>query len=446
MKPRTKIEKDVMEMSRRLSPLTSADYAYARRVGVEHVALYTGKTAKCCDCGHEWIQRDLKKQVRCPKCGRLLNIEVTRKKRIRRAYYMLVVQSYRNWQVSRWFRLDWDCDKVGGCELSIREAVQQWVNEEGVMVELARNRTMGFYIDSFNYMLPMSIKKYHYYLPYDCVRVKSVMPMLKRNGFKSNLHGMNPTDLFVFLLTNPFAETLYKAGYGSLLRKLNNERCMSDERYVAASKIALRNHYHLSSQDDIVMWYDMVKCLIDLGKDIRNRVYVCPANLKDAHDKVLEEMNRKIERERQAREAEYRRIRLEQEKKDKRLAKSYVSRMKKFFGIMIVEGDISISALRSIAEFEEEGKELNHCVFANRYYAKENCLILSAKVKGERMETIEINLKDFSVEQSRGFRNLASSYHDEIVRIVNENIWKIAKAARKRSKRHVEKRNVALLR
>ena len=35
---------------------------------------------------------------------------------------------------------------------------------------------------------------------------------------------------------------------------------------------------------DVVLWKDMIRAIGDLGKDVRNRKYVCPENLKEAHD------------------------------------------------------------------------------------------------------------------------------------------------------------------
>jgi len=58
------------------------------------------------------------------------------------------------------------------------------------------------------------------------------------------------------------------------------------------------------------------------------------------------------------------------------------------------------------------------------YYQKRDSLILSArnKVDGQRVETVELNLKTFAVMQSRGVQNSVTPYHNEIVGLVNQNI------------------------
>ena len=69
----------------------------------------------------------------------------------------------------------------------------------------------------------------------------------------------------------------------------------------------------------------------------------------------------------------------------------------------------------------DEGAELHHCLFSNEYYLKENSLILSATIEGKRIETIEVSLDTLQVLQSRGVCNQNSSYHDQIVSLVNAN-------------------------
>ena len=53
-------------------------------------------------------------------------------------------------------------------------------------------------------------------------------------------------------------------------------------------------------------------------------------------------------------------------------------------------------------EFYEEGKAMHHCVYTNAYYNDENSLILSARIDGERIETVEVDLQTLKVVQSRG--------------------------------------------
>lgn len=106
----------------------------------------------------------------------------------------------------------------------------------------------------------------------------------------------------------------------------------------------------------------------------------------------------------------------------------YLKTRKRYFDMDITDGTIHIQVLKSIEEFYEEGKEMCHCVFSNGYYniqKKPNCLILSAKINGKRTETIEVDLSSYSVIQCRGKHNMNSQYHNQIMDLINSNLWQI---------------------
>lgn len=71
----------------------------------------------------------------------------------------------------------------------------------------------------------------------------------------------------------------------------------------------------------------------------------------------------------------------------------------------------------------EEGIAMHHCV--GGYYNRPQSLILSAKVDGKRVETIEVDLNSYRVVQSRGLQNKSTKYHDRIVSLVNKNMNEI---------------------
>lgn len=63
---------------------------------------------------------------------------------------------------------------------------------------------------------------------------------------------------------------------------------------MAIGEICLRNGYTIS---DGSIWCDTIDLLRRAGKDIRSPQYVCPADLKAEHDKLVKQRNRKEERE-----------------------------------------------------------------------------------------------------------------------------------------------------
>ncbi len=105
----------------------------------------------------------------------------------------------------------------------------------------------------------------------------------------------------------------------------------------------------------------------------------------------------------------------------------YEAAKTKFFDLAFSKGNISITPLKSIKEFYEEGSFLKHCIYTNEYYTRENSLLLSAKINNIPTETVEISLSKMMVVQSRGKCNQTTKYHNSIVNLVNKNLNAVAK-------------------
>ena len=121
--------------------------------------------------------------------------------------------------------------------------------------------------------------------------------------------------------------------------------------------------------------------------------------------------------------------------REKAMVLMYPKARKKFFGVLIAGNGIEIRCLKSVAEFMEEGAEMHHCVFANGYYdisKKPDCLIMSAKKNGKRLETLEVDLSDYTIVQCHGKHNQNSMYHDTILKLMEDNMDKIKEANTRR--------------
>ena len=168
------------------------------------------------------------------------------------------------------------------------------------------------------------------------------------------------------------------------------------------------------------MWFDYLSLLSYFHLDTHNAHYVCPADLKAEHDKLLrrkERVEAKLELQK----------RLEETRK---WEKSYRESKERFFGICFGNEEIVITVIQSVAEMLEEGKAMHHCVYSMGYHKKPYSLILSAKdMNGNRIETIEIDLKTFKIIQSRGVNNSNTDKHEDILQLVRENMNLIMKAA-----------------
>lgn len=183
-----------------------------------------------------------------------------------------------------------------------------------------------------------------------------------------------------------------------------------------AINICNRNGYIVK---DGSMYDDYLRLLDYFHLDTHNAHYVCPKNLKAAHDELV---NRKRRIEAKERAEEDRKRKIERMARIKADIASFIKRIQPFLDVEIKEDDIVIRPLQSVSQFYQEGKTMHHCVYANEYYKKKDTLILSARVAGKRKETIEVNLKTFKVVQSRAVCNSNSEYHDKIIELMNRNM------------------------
>lgn len=196
---------------------------------------------------------------------------------------------------------------------------------------------------------------------------------------------------------------------------------------IAALRVCNRHHYKIQ---DHALWRDMVEQLFKLEKDLHNPHYVCPANLKEAHDKISAEYRRneaKIRERKRQRDFEK-----QVAEAAKELGK-FVEKMQAFLDLCFTNEHLVIRPLRSPAEYLEEGHAMHHCVAS--YRERYNSLILSARNKdNERIATIEVSLHNYQIIQIRGKCNAKTEYDQEIAVLLTKNMSKIRKANKKQQK------------
>ena len=389
---------------------------WAFRECIDHFAyrLPKGNTT-CMDCGHSWQMIEPTERCTCPQCGADLEVITTRARKLKQRQYFTVLTTSGGYQVLRMYLLIVGMEKGYRAKSSVIEIGQYWWSESGQQTIVAIQRTLGRHIDSFAYYSPMAVRRDNE--AYQCIAHCPLYPKtkaidtLRRNGFLSECHDIAPSVLIPALLTDSRAETLMKAGRTEHLRYFLSRARKIDE-YWQAYKITLRKGYDIT---DIALWCDYVDMLKRLGKDMHNAHFVCPENLQEAHDIVQRKLQTKEDKEAEARR---RQKTLENEERFQTLKAP-------FFGIAFTDGVIQVKVLESAQEYLEEGKALHHCVFTNEYYLKEQSLILSARIDGKRIETIEVSLETMKVIQCRGLQNKNTEYHDRIIDLVNRNIRQI---------------------
>lgn len=378
MKPRNKIQREVVALSSALPPITDKQKEW----GITHS--YTAK-------------------------------ERTYAKTMYR--YFVLSSRVKDWQVCRFFQI-----RKQRQIYEVIEPVRLWFSADGHIEVEAMNRfCMSGEIDKWVVdselslkQIPETYKDYTQMLPISASKVTSMLPILKRNGLKGSFHNMQPRDVIEGLLKNNMFETLWKYKQFSLLRALayNWNIGYNDTDKMSAVKIALRHGYTIT---DGRTWLDMIDMLKRAHKDIRNQKFVCPADLQKGHDEAMNLYHRYEEKQRKNRE---RKKLLE----DKKASKKYEMARKCFKGLKLADDTIIIQVLPTVYDVMKEGEAMHHCVFAAGYHKRLDSLLLTAKVNGERAETIEVDLKRYELVQSRGVCNQNSKYHDNIVRLVNENM------------------------
>ena len=433
MKPRTKLEKLVVELSGKLPAITKGQEKWAKEHVFDHLAYKCKDELWCSECGKMWIDTStselgaivLGDKTECPYCHHQLDVKVSRKQKSHEEAYMSILQVKGGFQVIRHILFYKSIRREESVYYHYTETVQEWISEDGKRTIIARPMNMGG--NGWVYSAPLSIKNEYgsscwnyrgdlYAIWGVLFPRKELLPELKKRGLGKQFPDVNPSKLIRDLLKGnndaelciktrqiPMLRHMYKTGYSQL-------------RYKPSFNICNRNHYIIK---DASIWEDYMSLLSYFGKDMRNAHYVCPKNLKAEHDSLLK---KKMDCEAKLRKE---RDRVESIRKREKLMKDiagFYERMKKFFGMKITDGGIVVRPLESITQFYQEGKAMHHCVYAQRYYAKEDVLILSATIDGKRIETIEVNLKTLDIVQSRAVCNGVSEYHDQIVKLVKNNM------------------------
>jgi hypothetical protein len=333
---------------------------------------------------------------------------------------MTVITAHEGFQVVRTVMLLCGAKVGEPAKYDYSEVMQRWIAPNGKYCTFAKLRqTMGTcYYDSWIFHSDLELRqepngKYttnvynQIYTGAVYPRMKFI-PEIKRTGVKKAFYGQKPLELFRTLLTDPRAETLMKTGYQKLLKRLMDSDWKKIDNYWSAIRICIRNGYKIN---DATLWCDYIDFLRFFGKDLHNAKYVCPADLKAAHDRYMAK-KAKADEEKEI-----------EELKEKET--EFSASKGRFFGLMFSDGVITVRVLESIRDIKLEGKAMHHCV--GSYHSKEDSLILSATINGKRIETVEVSISKLSVIQCRGACNKITKYHSQIVELVGHNMPLIQK-------------------
>ena len=442
MRAETKIRRQVRMMAMRRyhgdpGIIAPAFEKWAMRSITQHNAYLSKGSAWCSECGCSFhVNSDCKKAV-CPQCGHMLDVLKSRRRSFSDFKYLQSLEACGEWQIVNTYLL-YESFRKGHCaERGLVKVYQFWIDSRGKKylfsrgLKLMANRCRQPFAVYNDMTMRRSWSEYFYRswcisgsYPYN-----RITPMLRQRLGRASMYGWDAVDVIDAVLFSPRCETMWKAGQHRLALYFGGYGANNGYTWWKSVLVALRHGFDFNSVSHISDYFDYLSNLEELGKDTRSPRYLCPADFKKAHDEVLEKVRRKREEER-------RRAELEEDRERASLVcmamddssvlnRDYRKRLGNLLCFTFTSGDITLSPLASVGEFYKEGEELHHCVFENRYYEKDNCLIIDAAVKGERTETIEIDLSLMQVVQCRGKYNQASEYHDMILNVMNSNMYKL---------------------
>ena len=429
MKPKTEIQKEVDRYCHHLPKLTAEQKRYAYDKVFTANVYKTKDKATCLICGHTWEDGTDKKSLlhsiggyTCPKCARHLTALPTKHSTLHDKGYIHQFITYKNYQVVRIFFIKRHCKAGQKADYNLNEIVQHWIREDGNnVVRSVLYQSMGYSADAWCLGTDMEIRhddnKYYQHTKHFFPNAR-FLKVVRRNGYKGGFHNLHPAYFFHVILTYPKAETLLKAKQYALFGYWDVSRIKEIDKYWPQIKICIRNNYIIR---DVGTWFDQLELLEYFGKDTFSPAFICSPTLKNDHQRLIAKKEKIMEGKKIA----------ELKNVIAQANKHYRKSKEEYFNLRFSNGNVEVVVLDNVMEFYLEGKAHHHCVFTNKYYEKDDSLLLSARTKDKRLETIELSLREMRILQARGLENKETKYHKEIVELVEQNIGAIRKLAQR---------------
>jgi hypothetical protein len=401
--------------------------------GLPEKVIYKNVRTAWCSCCGSAFDAPAGETAECPHCHAKCRVEPSKQRKAAGDFYIETITTFRGWQVIRCFYVGWEA-RIGHplALVDIREAFQKWCRPGQETVTLGRALTIAPYYARCPFattpgLSPKRSDWYEEWMKLSVYPRKRILPEYVKYGLRPDDGKVSVSEAVTKVFSHPFLEALYKnREYDAL--EVCCRRADDVRRYWPSIRVALRHGLRIDSYGD---YLDYLQDLEKLRRDLRSPVYVAPDDLTASEELVRLEL-RRIEEKRNAErmreiEAQIEERKREQLLRDEKEKESFSKRILPFAGLCIGDGTIEIRPLTSIEEFVSEADEMHHCVFTNRYYAKEGSLILSARHDGQRVETIELDLRSGAVLQSRGKYNSCTPYHEEILSLIQSNIDTVRK-------------------
>lgn len=418
MKANSEIRKRMVKMQESFKPITPALERYAYSHSFDKVACESRNTMLCTECGHTWKVKDGAKvnKGECPHCHKRfsrVNHNTLRHNEVEyfcHSFECMGFQVLRYWQVRKHA-------KPGFIEYWNAEVGAMWIDEKGHNTDFCLPRQMmPRYLDSWNFNGDIVLRRSSNLdrCPVGAVKCTSMLPLLKRNGWKGNAVGYNADDTIKYLLTNPVFESFYKTKqYGLCCMIMRHYNDHNHDKWKRIIKICQRHNRKFNEYSEWTDFQDYVRQLEAHHYDIYNPKFLFPKNFKKEHQRFID-----LDR---AEKAERARIVAEQRARDNEKKRQWmIEYAPRFADMVLTQGKFTIKPLITYEDFKAESDVMEHCILT--YYGKAETLLLSIEYNGQKTETAEVNLHLNDLVQCRGHQNHPTVHHATIVKFIQDSM------------------------
>lgn len=476
-----KTQKEIEELAKRLPRLTDEQKEWARKhFNYFHLIRQGATEIRCPDCkcivpidysdstkGSKWCDSD--RTITCPHCGATIqvrtypsNTDRLPSRNPKQEDFFQVMTTIGDWQVTRQFYMRRYCYvRKENTDWEYWEVCQAWNNPKfpKTFFRAFPKICMSSYHFNPYKLWDWTCKwdnekgRYIYTQPVPCEMIprrvggsnyfetNSLAPHPKINRLfrmrgitAKTLKSVHKNAMWLFEAVSeknrkPMYETWLKSEDFALFNRVTDTYYRDEaDAFFSAWKICKRNGYDYKK--NLTEWIDTIHLLFKRKLDWRNPKNVCPADLHGLHNHLVEleqrDEERRQERLRRQRD-EWNRQQAEIAMKDrKKTEKEYIKAHKKFFDLTIPTDHFTLVVLKSIDDFEQEGKQMHHCVFNGGYYRRNRSLILSARDdENKPVETIEVSLDTYKILQCYGPHDNFTPFHKEIYDAMMKNMWQV---------------------
>lgn len=380
------------------------------------------KVFYCSECGSEI---GVLTQKVCPVCHAKWKAETTEDRKGTERYYHMELEAKGDIQLCRIYRVERHTWYGKAASINVWEVERIMYAPTGERRVFSRGiQCMSWYYDAFCYG-PIKLKREYrnmgnsaelrYNLDMSSWHIRSLTEQWRYKDVHSLLNLFHGDSSVLRVIAYPYAETMLKTGQEKLFKYLVNEIRLLPRGAEHAINICTRNHYKIN---DPSMWLDHLEMLCYLRLDTHNAHYVCPDDLSKAHSELLVRKRKVDEKRRAERELRANQRKLKRMEKEKQ---SYAERWGKALEISLKGKNLSVRPLQSVDEFAAEGAAMHHCVFANEYYKKPNMILSAKDGDGNRLATIEYNIRKGTIVQCRAACNQVPARDAEIRRLITRH-------------------------